>query len=207
MATTALKTTLVSFDASAIIDFDNRDTLLMDMIYDFFTASNHTLVITNQNLTECRGEPGAKLRSKHPRIVTPNSDTIRDVRTRCESLRKRAELNDYGCIAAAIDEGCDFLVSSDEKLLEAALAYIQHRRSGLQAMPPASFLYYMFRVRQDLFPLRLNVNKVLDMYNFVELRRTVERVQTNSWELIDAQKKFDPYAKNISRTINSIKVP
>ena len=200
--------TKVAFDSSAIIGFDDSDVDMLGEMHGYFRGSNHVMVICNAVWNECRFLRDAFVESNECKRVRTNDATFQAVRALCHPVPtlRGVQDNDFRVIASAVDEGCTYLVSNDGGQIEATSRYAQRKRINVRPLSVANFLYYMYSVRRDLFPWKMNIKKVTNFYHYVEIKNMFDGITdpARHWDLAISRNRFAPYAKNIYQTVDGL---
>lgn len=199
---------ILAIDANIPITFIQAD--LWDLFGEYVQKCGHSVIMPNEVYEE--------VIDRRARLILQNSSFIQKVevnessfkalkRICMESNRFGIQDNDYKLITLACDEGANYLVSNDSKLILTAKRYNDNQHYSenkpIPIVPPDLF-WLMYSERKDIFGLKKDIRANLRYYRKIELDRMYDGIKNKQWECNFCQGVFDPYQENILRAIDTL---
>jgi predicted nucleic acid-binding protein len=192
------------FDASGILGFDHSEVRMVGDILSYFEKSDHKLIMCSENLYECHlALRSALKKSSVTSEVKVSEDVFKQVKAICH-LTAPVGPNDYKCIATAIEQKADFLVSNDYGLIKAANVCRNQGQGKFRVLTPVSLLFYMYRKHRELFDWKPSLIGAVKFYHEVEVPRVFHGVTKLNFTERDTRQVFTPYATHIYDTLKTV---
>jgi predicted nucleic acid-binding protein len=203
-------TTFFVLDACIPISMNHYKVKLLDEMLDFLKGTGSIALMAPENLQECKGALNPKLKAcpvlKEKRV---KDQIFQQLMSDCKSNdTEHVQDNDYKAIALAIQESADYLVSNDWRLILVAKRYkARHQipKQSVTLMNSANLFWFMHSMRKDLFDHKTHIGINVKYYHHIEVPNTHSGISKRSWTERFAKERFNPYAENIFRTMQSMK--